>query len=178
MVNTNSVTASQSFHDSRHTFGILAPRSWYFQGFFKKLTNSRISCLASSQPATSWNRTLILSFTILALDSLMLKGYPRPRPPRPPTIGPCRMAKIKNPTSSKLGTMLKRSVLWGKGSISMRRWASLICWLPVLYIWNSHPSFSVLYKTFSFCVESRPSSRCAISRLCSNESTLPMLNHK
>lgn len=96
-----------------HTFGILAPRFWYCCGFFKKLTNSRISSLASSQPATSLNRTLMFSFTSLALDLLMLKGFPRP-PPRPPTTGPCRMAKIKNPTMSKVGRTLKRRVLPGK----------------------------------------------------------------
>lgn len=34
-------------------FGILAPRSIYCCGFFKKFTNSIISILASSHPATS-----------------------------------------------------------------------------------------------------------------------------
>ena len=37
----------------KNTFGILAPRLMYCWGFFKKLTNSIISNLASSQPATS-----------------------------------------------------------------------------------------------------------------------------
>lgn len=37
-------------------FGILAPRSKYCCGFFKKFTNSMISILASSQPATSLKR--------------------------------------------------------------------------------------------------------------------------
>ena len=36
--------------------GILAPRSKYCWGFLRKLTNSMISILASSQPATSWNK--------------------------------------------------------------------------------------------------------------------------
>ena len=35
------------------TLGILAPRSWYCCGFFRKFTNSIISSLASSHPATS-----------------------------------------------------------------------------------------------------------------------------
>ena len=105
-------------HKIWHTCGILAPRSWYCRGFFKKLTNSKISTLASSQPATSLNRTPMLPLTILALVSLMLKGFPRPLPPRPPPIGPCRVAKSKNPTSSKVGRIVKRSVLWGE------RWES------------------------------------------------------
>lgn len=96
------------------TFGILAPRLWYCWGFFKKLTNSRISTLASSQPATSLNRTPVLFFTILALDSLMLKGFPEPLPPRPPINGPRRMVSMINPTSTNVGRMLKKRVLWGK----------------------------------------------------------------
>ena len=41
------------------TFGILAPKSTYFCGCFRKVTNSMISCLASSHPATSlqWDHT-------------------------------------------------------------------------------------------------------------------------
>ena len=35
------------------TLGILAPRSWYCFGFLRKFTNSIISSLASSHPATS-----------------------------------------------------------------------------------------------------------------------------
>ena len=42
------------YHLINHTtFGILAPSSMYFWGFFKKFTNSIISVLASSHPATS-----------------------------------------------------------------------------------------------------------------------------
>lgn len=116
MINNQKNPTIQMFlsHHNPHTFGILAPRSWYCRGFFKKLTNSKISTLASSQPATSWNRTLMLFFIILALDSLMLKGFPRPRPPRPPAIGPCRMENSKKPTSSTVGRTLYRRVLWGK----------------------------------------------------------------
>jgi hypothetical protein len=43
--------------------GILAPKSLYFLGFFKKSTNSVISYLASSNPATSLNLVLILVST-------------------------------------------------------------------------------------------------------------------
>ena len=43
-------------HWHSHTFGILAPNSTYFCGCFRKVTNSMISCLASSQPATSLQR--------------------------------------------------------------------------------------------------------------------------
>ena len=43
-------------HGVRLTLGILAPRSIYCFGFLRKLTNSRISTLASSQPATSLER--------------------------------------------------------------------------------------------------------------------------
>lgn len=95
----------------QRTFGILAPKLWYCWGFFRKLTNSRISTLASSQPATSLNRTPVLSFTILALDSLMLKGFPGPLPPRPPNSGPRRVANITNASSAKEGRTLKRSLL-------------------------------------------------------------------
>jgi hypothetical protein len=35
--------------------GSLAPSSWYFSGFFRKSTNSAISLLAPSYPATSLN---------------------------------------------------------------------------------------------------------------------------
>lgn len=103
---------------SRRTFGILAPRLWYCWGFFKKLTNSRISTLASSQPATSLNRTPVLFFIILALDSLMLKGFPDPLPPRPPINGPRRMVSMINPTSTNVGRTLKKRVLWGKRNIN------------------------------------------------------------
>lgn len=130
-----------------HTFGILAPRSWYCRGFFKKLTNSKISTLASSQPATSLNRTPMLPFIILALDSLMLNGFPRPLPPRPPPIGPCRVAKSKNPTSSKVGRIVRRSVLWGE------RWEST--WTHPVHIKNHlnliKSSDEILTRRFHWC---------------------------
>ena len=43
--------------DKRAPLGSLAPNSRYFPGFFKKSTNSDISFLASSNPATSLNFT-------------------------------------------------------------------------------------------------------------------------
>lgn len=42
---------------SNAPFGIFAPRPSYFEGFFKKSTNSMISYLASYWPATSLNIT-------------------------------------------------------------------------------------------------------------------------
>jgi hypothetical protein len=42
---------------SRAPLGILAPRFLYLSGFLRKSTNSMISALASSQPATSLNVT-------------------------------------------------------------------------------------------------------------------------
>ena len=81
-------------------FGILAPNSKYCWGFFKKLTNSIISILASSQPATSLKVTLMsLAFTIFAVEFPKPNMPPGPpRPPRPP--GP---RKFKN--SSHLATL-------------------------------------------------------------------------
>lgn len=58
---------------THRTLGILAPSSWYCLGFFRNWTNSKISSLASSQPATSFSLTLMPSLTILALDSVILK---------------------------------------------------------------------------------------------------------
>ena len=95
----------QEWTSDRDTLGILAPRSRYCCGFFRKLTNSRISSLASSQPATSLNFTSMLSFIILAVDSLMLKGPPLP-PPGPPPIGPRRRVNNRKPISSRVGSML------------------------------------------------------------------------
>ena len=44
-----------------NTLGIFAPSSKYWLGFLRKLTNSIISTLASSQPATSlYNKIEIL----------------------------------------------------------------------------------------------------------------------
>ena len=61
----------------QQTFGILAPRSRYCLGFLRKLTNSIISILASSQPATSLNRTTMLSSLLICLARL----FPIPKMP-------------------------------------------------------------------------------------------------
>ncbi|KAH3672543.1 hypothetical protein OGATHE_002188 [Ogataea polymorpha] len=63
-------------------FGILAPNFSYFLGSFKNVTNSIISSLASSQPATSLNLTVISVSWLnnLALDlpmpMMLFKGPP------------------------------------------------------------------------------------------------------
>ena len=79
----------------RLPLGILAPSSMYCCGFFKKLTNSIISILASSQPATSLKATLIsLALTSFAvvLATLPMPNIPPPPPglpPRPPKFSKC-----------------------------------------------------------------------------------------
>ena len=66
--------------------GMRPPSFWNFDGSFKKSTTSLTSSLASSQPATSANVTVLLdSSSILALDLPKLKAPPLP----PPCI--CRM---------------------------------------------------------------------------------------
>lgn len=49
--------------DNRTPFGILAPSFLYFYGFLRKSTNSLISSLLYSNPATSSNLTLLLVIT-------------------------------------------------------------------------------------------------------------------
>ena len=93
------------------TLGILAPRSWYCFGFFRKLTNSIISSFASSQPATSLNFTSISSFRIFAVVSLTLKSPPIPRPGRPAPAGPRRSMNSRKPMMRTVGSMLSRNVL-------------------------------------------------------------------
>ena len=60
---------------SRAPLGIFAPREVYFFGDFKKSTISSTSILASSNPATSLNVTLVLfpCPNICALDFPILK---------------------------------------------------------------------------------------------------------
>ena len=57
--------------------GILAPRRWYWPGDFKKLTNSMISCFASSMPATSLNLTL----TDVMWLNILARLFPMPKMP-------------------------------------------------------------------------------------------------
>mmetsp|Transcript_34583 Transcript_34583/g.75591 ORF Transcript_34583/g.75591 Transcript_34583/m.75591 type:complete len:215 (-) Transcript_34583:1103-1747(-) len=65
-------------------FGILPPRSLYFPGFFRKLTNSITSAFASSHPATSLNITLVLAF----LSRVPTAALPTEKMPRPPPMPP------------------------------------------------------------------------------------------
>mmetsp|Transcript_14482 Transcript_14482/g.36002 ORF Transcript_14482/g.36002 Transcript_14482/m.36002 type:complete len:234 (+) Transcript_14482:508-1209(+) len=90
--------------------GILAPSSLYFSGFFKKSTNSMISTLASSHPATSLNEILsaFLSSVPVLARAMPKKppcppfwpGLPpalRPKPPNPPMPAPpviCRIWRL------------------------------------------------------------------------------------
>uniref|UniRef100_A0A2M4AT04 Uncharacterized protein n=2 Tax=Anopheles triannulatus TaxID=58253 RepID=A0A2M4AT04_9DIPT len=87
--------------------GILAPRSIYCWGFFRKFTNSIISILASSQPATSLNPTLIsLALINLAVDCITPPNRPPPRrPPRPPIISDeRRIMYTRKPMMSSVGS--------------------------------------------------------------------------
>lgn len=124
------------------TLGILAPRFWYCSGFFRKLTNSRISSLASSQPATSLNFTSMLSFIILAVDSLMLKGPPLPPPP--PPIGPRRSVTSRKPMSSRVGTMLSRKELRTQNVLSYITYCVYTVEQLGGCVHETHPSLSVL----------------------------------
>mmetsp|Transcript_2182 Transcript_2182/g.5464 ORF Transcript_2182/g.5464 Transcript_2182/m.5464 type:complete len:361 (-) Transcript_2182:51-1133(-) len=70
--------------------GILAPSSWKRLGSLRNFTNSMISVLASSQPATSLNIILFLLFLLnCATCALPTLKMPRP-PPEPPPPGPAR----------------------------------------------------------------------------------------
>mmetsp|Transcript_12326 Transcript_12326/g.47921 ORF Transcript_12326/g.47921 Transcript_12326/m.47921 type:complete len:251 (+) Transcript_12326:2211-2963(+) len=79
--------------------GIFAPRSSYFLGFLRKSTNSMISPLASSQPATSLNMILCLAFlsrvVTEALPTLKMPP-PGPPPPGPPMPGMPPILRFRN----------------------------------------------------------------------------------
>eukprot|EP00958_Prasinococcus_capsulatus_P018237 scaffold2119_cov355-Prasinococcus_capsulatus_cf.AAC.9 len=81
------------------TLGIFAPSSSNFSGFRRNLTNSIISCLASSQPATSLNITFFGSLgSNLVTDALpTLKMF---RPWRPMPSMP-RRDKYSTPASER-----------------------------------------------------------------------------
>ena len=82
--------------------GILAPRASYFFGSLRYWTNSMISVLASSQPATSLKRTLAAVSTSksLAFDFPTEKMSPPP-PGRP--LMPLLESMKKTPTSRMVG---------------------------------------------------------------------------
>uniref|UniRef100_A0A182N998 Uncharacterized protein n=1 Tax=Anopheles dirus TaxID=7168 RepID=A0A182N998_9DIPT len=109
--------------------GIFAPRSMYCWGFFRKLTNSMISILASSQPATSlrkcnryyiyrplvtyhhttYLKPTLISFALisLAVDCITPPNRPPPRrPPRPPPIisDERRIMYTRKPMISSVGS--------------------------------------------------------------------------
>lgn len=54
-------------------FGILAPKSMYCWGFFKKFTNSIISTLASSHPATSLLKKKYKRMKYCLITNLLIK---------------------------------------------------------------------------------------------------------
>ena len=62
---TRSVVPVPGGPTRRAPLGILAPSSVYFEGFFKKSTNSRISALASSKPETSLKRVSLFVFVVV-----------------------------------------------------------------------------------------------------------------
>lgn len=113
------------------------------------MTNSMISILASSHPATSLKATLIsLASTSLAVDSLIPPNMPPPpppippRPPRPPLEGPpkppiilpaLRKDQNRKPRISSVGrddrtvdssiSDLYRTGTWREGSSCSSIWA-------------------------------------------------------
>ncbi|ANB11753.1 hypothetical protein AWJ20_4575 [Sugiyamaella lignohabitans] len=87
--------------------GILAPKASYFLGSFKNLTNSRISSLASSIPATSSNLTLTSVMELYKWALLWpMPNIPPPGPPTPPALAP-PIARLfihnRNPNNKKVG---------------------------------------------------------------------------
>ena len=93
--------------------GMLAPMSWYRPGFFRKLTNSMISVLASSQPATSLKVTLFLAFLSRTV-TFALVTLKMPRAPPPPMPSPMRPIRMKSsaatPRSTAVGIRLNSEV--------------------------------------------------------------------
>mmetsp|Transcript_6899 Transcript_6899/g.20987 ORF Transcript_6899/g.20987 Transcript_6899/m.20987 type:complete len:298 (-) Transcript_6899:748-1641(-) len=78
--------------------GILAPRSRYLSGRFKKSTNSITSTLASARPATSLKVTPV-DFSlvmIVGFDLPTWKMFRPPPPPPPPPIMPLMPPRIMN----------------------------------------------------------------------------------
>ena len=133
--------------------GIFAPRSSYFFGRLRKSTNSMISALASSHPATSLNITFfafLSSVETVALPTLKIPP-PGPPPPGPPIPGmpPIRRLKSTKPARST--------------SVGANRASSV-----------DHAT-SLRYVTGTNSCGSTPKISCASSNLRSNESRDPML---
>mmetsp|Transcript_1244 Transcript_1244/g.4621 ORF Transcript_1244/g.4621 Transcript_1244/m.4621 type:complete len:205 (+) Transcript_1244:1149-1763(+) len=138
--------------------GSLAPSFSYFFGFLRNLTNSSISNLASSHPATSLNITLVLLFGSSVVMGALLtpKMPPDPRPPpKPPPPRP-------SPPSPDCERM-RRKVPPRRRSTGSSVAASEI------------QSISVLYVTGRKSRGAIPSASCASSRRFSKPSMLPML---
>lgn len=111
----NKRIRTQTYNPSLHvvtqcTFGILAPSSWYCLGFFRKLTNSKISSMASSQPATSFSLMLMLSLIIFALDSVILSIL-LPLPCCHPADFHCLDLNFSKPSSATNGSKITRKFL-------------------------------------------------------------------
>mmetsp|Transcript_2330 Transcript_2330/g.4947 ORF Transcript_2330/g.4947 Transcript_2330/m.4947 type:complete len:350 (-) Transcript_2330:452-1501(-) len=127
--------------------GIFAPKSVNFLGSLRNCTNSMISLLASSQPATSLKVVVQVSLlTRLALDLPIWNMPPGPPPPMPPaapfimnTIAPMIIKVGRNRSASEVQLV------------------------------------SFTYTTGMKSRGETPSASCASSILRSNDSTVPML---
>ena len=100
---------------SRAPRGIFAPRSSYFFGLLRKSTNSMISILASSHPATSLNMIFLAFLSkveTVAFPTLKMPP-PGPPPPPPPIPGMPPILRLRNTnpaSSSRVGASLMSSV--------------------------------------------------------------------
>ncbi len=81
--------------------GILAPNLWNRSGVLRKLTNSMISVLASSMPATSENLTLTAESWLNILALLLPKLNMLFAPPTPPPA--LRDTQKSRPTTRTVG---------------------------------------------------------------------------
>ncbi|SCZ90705.1 BZ3500_MvSof-1268-A1-R1_Chr1-3g02168 [Microbotryum saponariae] len=99
--------------------GILAPSRSYFAGSLRNLTNSIISSLASSMPATSLNLTLrsVSGLNILALLLPTPKMPPGPPPPPPPIadMPPAARFEIQKSRPARISVGAKCSKVWPSG---------------------------------------------------------------
>ncbi len=85
--------------------GIWPPSCWNFCGSLRNSTISSSSSLASSMPATSSKRTLLVSS--VSILALLLPNDMAPLPPVPPPCI-CRMKKIHTAISSSMGNQEMR----------------------------------------------------------------------
>ena len=127
--------------------GIFAPSFSYLSGSFKNLTNSMISSLASSMPATSLNRAATSS-SLLNILALLLPTPKMPPDPPPPPIGDRLMLQNRNPPSKSVGAREMST---------------------------DHPLPSSLYCTGMRSGDGMPSSSCAAVSCASKLSTEPIV---